>query len=93
MAELPKDEPLVSSAFFNFSLRDRLRGKRRRGEMKKIIRIMALVLSFCLLTWSGYSDVEASQYLGDFCWEIHEATGVIGILKLGVFSMGGDIIH
>jgi hypothetical protein len=51
---------------------------------------LALILSVCLLIWSGYSDAEASQYLGEFCWSVDDGSGDGPILKIGVFDMGGS---
>ncbi len=47
-------------------------------------------LTFCLLTWVGFSQVEASEYIGDFCWQSYDTEeGKLYIAKVGVFNMGG----
>jgi hypothetical protein len=46
---------------------------------------LALVLSVCLLTWLDNSDVEASQYFGEFCLQ----NNVGEILQVGLTDMGG----
>jgi hypothetical protein len=47
-----------------------------------------LVTFLCLFTWSGFSNTEASDYLGEYC----ESISVAGLdetclLKLGVYDM------
>lgn len=56
--------------------------------MKKI-NILIIVLLFAFTVTA--SAVEASEYIGDYCWNVTpQGTAVTGLLRMGVFNFGDD---
>ena len=54
----------------------------------KVLKIVLVVLAFSLMLFS-VSIVEASEYLGDFCWSTVDDNENTIITKLGAFHLGG----
>jgi len=56
--------------------------------MKKI-NILIIGLLFAVTVMA--SAVEASEYIGDYCWNVTpQGTAVTGLLRMGVFHFGAD---
>lgn len=54
------------------------------------IVLIGLVLSFCLLTFVVSSNIQASEYLGEFCWDVVSwGDRPNYVMKLGATHMGG----
>jgi hypothetical protein len=61
----------------------------------KVLRVvgLALVLSVCLVAWLGISNVEAMEYLGDYCYRVEgdtEADDNMFDMRLAVVHIGND---
>jgi hypothetical protein len=54
------------------------------------LALISSVLILCLLICVGSSNVEASEYLGDLCWESTCDGSSICNTKLGVLYIGGS---
>ena len=52
--------------------------------------VLGFALIFCLVTWCLSSNVSASDYLGNFCWEVTSFNDKGGpvLIKTGVTSIG-----
>ncbi len=56
--------------------------------MKNLAYVLFGFVSIFCLTGIISSNVEASDYLGDFCWQSQTEDGIV-IMKVGVSHMGG----
>lgn len=62
--------------------------KIKGGVLMKALKLVLTVFALTL-TLFAVSNIEASEYLGDYCWSAVDGSGNDVITKLGVFHMGG----
>ncbi len=56
--------------------------------LKLILTGMAIVISLVIGIFDG--NAEASNYLGEFCWQVSSNGNAWGTVRLGVTDMGGN---